>query len=299
MAAQFGAAIHRVPARGESAHPVRSVIRTRHGQTIRTDPHGAGDRGPSERGPPDSAAARRSRIRARQPDRPQRSVMQALFHAGGLSLKELSRAVGLAHSTVSGIVDRLEEARPWRDAPARSRRMAAPVSIVVSETVRDYMRDTYPAIARIPSRRLAPRQTGRARGDSGRPARAAAASRTRGSHGPGAEIVILGLRLYPMANPKYAVSDKPVPVSELVATLSDGTKVKRRVPRMRACNEKDAKGQALRGPSEALVFLRRRSETEIRRGRGSLSLRALQDALSAECRRRAAHRHLVVLAGSF
>ena len=36
-----------------------------------------------------------------------------------------------------------------------------------------------------------------------------------------------------MANPKYAVSDKPVPVAELVATLSDGTKVKRRVPRMR------------------------------------------------------------------
>ena len=29
-----------------------------------------------------------------------------------------------------------------------------------------------------------------------------------------------------MANPKYAASDKPVPVSELVDTLSDGTKVK-------------------------------------------------------------------------
>ena len=40
---------------------------------------------------------------------PQRSVMQALFHGGGLSLKELSRRVGLAHSTVSGIVDRLEK----------------------------------------------------------------------------------------------------------------------------------------------------------------------------------------------
>ena len=44
----------------------------------------------------------------------------------------------------------------------------------------------------------------------------------------------------PMANPKYAVSDKPVPVAELVDTLSDGTKVKRRLPRMRACGEKDA-----------------------------------------------------------
>ncbi|MGC9946038.1 MAG: MarR family transcriptional regulator [Bryobacteraceae bacterium] len=40
---------------------------------------------------------------------PQRGVMQALFHSGGLSLKDLSGRVGLAHSTVSGIVDRLEE----------------------------------------------------------------------------------------------------------------------------------------------------------------------------------------------
>jgi DNA-binding MarR family transcriptional regulator len=40
---------------------------------------------------------------------PQRSVMQALFPLEGFSLKELSRQVGLAHSTVSGIVDRLEK----------------------------------------------------------------------------------------------------------------------------------------------------------------------------------------------
>jgi DNA-binding MarR family transcriptional regulator len=39
---------------------------------------------------------------------PQRSVMQAVVLAGGLSLKEASRQMGLAHSTVSGIVDRLE-----------------------------------------------------------------------------------------------------------------------------------------------------------------------------------------------
>src|ERR1039458_9117160 len=50
-----------------------------------------------------------------------------------------------------------------------------------------------------------------------------------------------------MANPKYAVSDKPAPVAELVATLSDGTKVKRRIPRMRACSEKDAKGKLCAG----------------------------------------------------
>lgn len=36
--------------------------------------------------------------------------------------------------------------------------------------------------------------------------------------------------------------EKP-PVSELLATLSNGQKVKRRTLRMRACNEKDAKGK--------------------------------------------------------
>jgi hypothetical protein len=57
-----------------------------------------------------------------------------------------------------------------------------------------------------------------------------------------------------MANPKYAVSDRPVPVSELVATLSDATKVKRRVPRMRACNEKDAKGKLCAGHLKRWYF---------------------------------------------
>src|SRR6266576_1060090 len=38
---------------------------------------------------------------------PQRLVMSALVHSEGLSLKQLSEAVSLAHSTVSGIVDRL------------------------------------------------------------------------------------------------------------------------------------------------------------------------------------------------
>ena len=52
---------------------------------------------------------------------------------------------------------------------------------------------------------------------------------------------------FSMANPKYAASDKPVPVAELVATLGDGTKVKRRIPRMRACNEKDEKGKLCAG----------------------------------------------------
>ena len=57
-----------------------------------------------------------------------------------------------------------------------------------------------------------------------------------------------------MANPKYAESGKPVPVAELVATLGDGTKVKRRIPRMRACGEKDAKGKLCAGHLKRLYF---------------------------------------------
>jgi len=79
---------------------------------------------------------------------PQRTVMQALFHAGGLSLKELSRRVGLAHSTVSGIVDRLEKQGLAARRPNQSDRRAS--VIVVSQRVLDYMRDTYPAITLDP-----------------------------------------------------------------------------------------------------------------------------------------------------
>jgi DNA-binding MarR family transcriptional regulator len=40
---------------------------------------------------------------------PQVSVLKALVEHEGLSLKDLSARLGLAHSTVSGIVDRLEQ----------------------------------------------------------------------------------------------------------------------------------------------------------------------------------------------
>jgi len=76
---------------------------------------------------------------------PQRSVMQALYHSEGLSLKELSRRVGLAHSTVSGIVDRLEARDLLERRPNETDRRAT--TIVVGKTVRDFMRDTLPAIA--------------------------------------------------------------------------------------------------------------------------------------------------------
>jgi len=79
---------------------------------------------------------------------PQRSAIEALYHADGLSLKELSHRLGLAHSTVSGIVDRLEKrGLAQRRHNPTDRRGSI---IVVSNMVRDYMRGTFPAIALHP-----------------------------------------------------------------------------------------------------------------------------------------------------
>ena len=79
---------------------------------------------------------------------PQRGVMQALFHSEGLPLKELSRAVGLAHSTVSGIVDRLEQrGLVERRANKADRRTS---TIAVTKKVRQFMRDRLPSIALDP-----------------------------------------------------------------------------------------------------------------------------------------------------
>lgn len=57
----------------------------------------------------------------------------------------------------------------------------------------------------------------------------------------------MGEPVQAMATPKYAEARRPVPEAILIATLSDGTKVKQRVPRMRACNEKDEKGKLCAG----------------------------------------------------
>jgi hypothetical protein len=53
--------------------------------------------------------------------------------------------------------------------------------------------------------------------------------------------------LEPMSEPKFPLPDNPPPPVELMTTLSDGTKVKRRVLRQRACNEKDEKGKLCAG----------------------------------------------------
>ncbi|MCX6620714.1 MAG: hypothetical protein NTY38_06485 [Acidobacteria bacterium] len=57
-----------------------------------------------------------------------------------------------------------------------------------------------------------------------------------------------------MANQENAASDTPPPVAGIVDTLSGGTKVKRRLPRMRACNEKDAKGKICAGHLKRWYF---------------------------------------------
>jgi hypothetical protein len=55
-----------------------------------------------------------------------------------------------------------------------------------------------------------------------------------------------------MANPKYAAATHPP--SEVLTTLSDGTKVKRRNPRMRACDEKNDKGKLCAGHLKRWYF---------------------------------------------
>ena len=57
-----------------------------------------------------------------------------------------------------------------------------------------------------------------------------------------------------MGNANYPVPGSPPPVSELVTTLGDGTKVKRRILRQRACNEKNEKGKVCAGHLKRWYF---------------------------------------------
>jgi len=57
-----------------------------------------------------------------------------------------------------------------------------------------------------------------------------------------------------MPDPKDAAAGPPPRVAELVDTLSDGTKVKRRLPRMRACDERDEKGKLCAGHLKRWYF---------------------------------------------
>src|SRR5271169_813566 len=79
---------------------------------------------------------------------PQRSVMQAVVQSNGMSLKDVSRRVGLAHSTVSGIVDRLaQKGLVERQLDKKDRRFSL---IVPSKPVREYVRKKLPALTMHP-----------------------------------------------------------------------------------------------------------------------------------------------------
>jgi len=78
----------------------------------------------------------------------QRNVMEILVRSEGLSLKALSREAGLAHSTVSGIVDRLEKrGMVARKADEKDGRFSR---IVVTDVVRDFVREKIPMLTAGP-----------------------------------------------------------------------------------------------------------------------------------------------------
>jgi DNA-binding MarR family transcriptional regulator len=79
---------------------------------------------------------------------PQVSALEELAKEDGLSLKELSRRMVLSHSTVSGIIDRLERRElVKRVANEQDRRYSR---IVLAENVNHYIREA------VPQRRLGP-----------------------------------------------------------------------------------------------------------------------------------------------
>ncbi len=79
---------------------------------------------------------------------PQRMVMQVLVRSEGLSLKELSARLSLAHSTVSGIVDRLQA----RGMVVRRRDEADGRATIIapSSEVRDFVANRMPELAISP-----------------------------------------------------------------------------------------------------------------------------------------------------
>jgi MarR family transcriptional regulator, organic hydroperoxide resistance regulator len=76
---------------------------------------------------------------------PQQSTMALLVRSEGLSLKELSGRLGLAHSTTSGIVDRLERRGMVERKPDEADRRLT--RIVATEEVRRFLETTMPLLA--------------------------------------------------------------------------------------------------------------------------------------------------------
>lgn len=79
---------------------------------------------------------------------PQTAVMREVVRNEGINLRDLSRAVSLAHSTVSGIVDRLEKQGLIERRPdPRDGRVSC---IYPTRAVRDFVSDRIPALSRGP-----------------------------------------------------------------------------------------------------------------------------------------------------
>jgi DNA-binding MarR family transcriptional regulator len=92
---------------------------------------------------PAEAALANARLTA-----PQLGAMRVLFTSEGLSLKDLSKELGLAHSTVSGIVDRLEKRGLVKRQPHEADLRVT--KIVVSPQARQYWRETWPLLRTSP-----------------------------------------------------------------------------------------------------------------------------------------------------
>ncbi|MDT8067037.1 MAG: MarR family transcriptional regulator [Terriglobia bacterium] len=79
---------------------------------------------------------------------PQFNAMRLLARSEGMSLKELSAQLGLAHSTVSGVVDRLEKkGMVERKIDDKDQRFSR---IVISKVVREYLKNEWPKLEVTP-----------------------------------------------------------------------------------------------------------------------------------------------------
>ncbi len=79
---------------------------------------------------------------------PQKAAMAVVVRHEGISLKELSTAMSLAHSTVSGIVDRLEkQGLVERHTDASDGRISR---IHAAAVVKDFVREKIPELSRGP-----------------------------------------------------------------------------------------------------------------------------------------------------
>lgn len=75
---------------------------------------------------------------------PQQSAMASLVQSGPMSLKELCAQLGLAHSTTSGIVDRLEKrGMVARETDATDRRLTR---IAITREVQEFVENTMPQL---------------------------------------------------------------------------------------------------------------------------------------------------------